>query len=93
MAHLCAARLRQLEKIIQKFPNISKGVLVEEVIEGSPAGRAGILEGDVIVRCAGKDVGGFFGVLWHDMGQEERICQAGCDKINKWCPFEAKGEA
>ncbi|KAH7865891.1 hypothetical protein Vadar_012741 [Vaccinium darrowii] len=67
MTHLCAARLRQLEKIIQKFPNISKGVLVEEVIEGSPAERAGICEGDVIVRCAGKDVGGFLefcGIIW-----------------------------
>ncbi|KAH7857275.1 hypothetical protein Vadar_010828 [Vaccinium darrowii] len=31
MTNLYAARLHQLEKIIQKFPNISKGVLVEEV--------------------------------------------------------------
>ncbi|KAH7856726.1 hypothetical protein Vadar_004790 [Vaccinium darrowii] len=37
------------------------------VVEGSPAECAGILNGDVIVRCAGKDVGSFLefcGRIW-----------------------------
>ncbi|KAI8556130.1 hypothetical protein RHMOL_Rhmol05G0228000 [Rhododendron molle] len=67
MTNLCAARLGQLEKIIQKFPNVSKGVLVEKVMEGSPAERAGILDGDVIVRCARNKVTSFLefcGIIW-----------------------------
>ncbi|XP_058216101.1 putative protease Do-like 14 isoform X2 [Rhododendron vialii] len=32
MTNLCAARLGLLEKIIQKFPNVSKGVLVEKIL-------------------------------------------------------------
>ncbi|KAF7132571.1 hypothetical protein RHSIM_Rhsim09G0048400 [Rhododendron simsii] len=59
MTNLYAENLGILEKIIQKFPNISKGVLVEEVIEGSPAESGGICSGDVIVQCGGKDVRSF----------------------------------
>ncbi|GMP97825.1 hypothetical protein CsSME_00045931 [Camellia sinensis var. sinensis] len=58
MTNLYAASVGKLEKIISKF-NISKGVLVEEVIKGSPAERAGILDGDVIVQCGKKVVQGF----------------------------------
>ncbi|KAH7866490.1 hypothetical protein Vadar_021093 [Vaccinium darrowii] len=76
MTNLFAARLGQLEKIIQKFPNISRGVFVEEVIKGSPAERAGILYGDVIVRCAGNNVGSFLefcGIIWDKTGKSVKL--------------------
>ncbi|XP_058216108.1 putative protease Do-like 14 [Rhododendron vialii] len=76
MTNLCAARPGQLEKIIQKFPNMSEGVLVEEVIEGSPAEWAGILHGDVIVQCAGKFVRSFLefcGVVWDKAGKSVKV--------------------
>ncbi|KAH7867240.1 hypothetical protein Vadar_030830 [Vaccinium darrowii] len=76
MTNLCAARSGQLEKIIQKFPNRSEGVLVEEVIKGSPAECAGILHGDVIVKCAGKVVRSFLefcGVVWDKAGKSVKV--------------------
>ncbi|KAI8570983.1 hypothetical protein RHMOL_Rhmol01G0081700 [Rhododendron molle] len=56
----------KLEKVISRF-NISKGVLVEEVIKGSPAEQAGIFRGDIIVQCGKKSVHGVLEVpnLFH----------------------------
>lgn len=51
MINLYSASLGMLEKIIEKVPNISKGVLVEKVTKGSPAESAGLFFGDVIVQC------------------------------------------
>ncbi|KAM7473627.1 hypothetical protein LguiB_020870 [Lonicera macranthoides] len=65
--NLYTARLEKLENTIHKFPNIYKGVIVEEVIMGSPAYSAGILPDDVIVECGGKSVQGFlefFGMVF-----------------------------
>ncbi|KAH7856703.1 hypothetical protein Vadar_004470 [Vaccinium darrowii] len=76
MTNLYAARSGHLEKIIQKFPNMSEGVLVEEVIEGSPAECAGILRGDVIVKCSSKDVRSFLefcGVVWDKAGKSVKV--------------------
>ncbi|XVF57662.1 hypothetical protein PTKIN_Ptkin06aG0222700 [Pterospermum kingtungense] len=53
---LFAAEVDELEKIMQKFPNISKGIIVEEVTPESPAAFAGICPNDVIVQFGGKDV-------------------------------------
>lgn len=61
LTNLYAANIGKLEKIISKF-NISKGVLVEEVIKGSPAEQAGIRRGDVIVKGGNKSVQGFLEV-------------------------------
>jgi len=36
--------------------NIDKGILVVKVVAGSPAAKAGIKQGDVIVRVAGQDI-------------------------------------
>ncbi|KAG5531609.1 hypothetical protein RHGRI_026280 [Rhododendron griersonianum] len=72
MTNLYAENLGILEKIIQKFPNISKGVFVEEVIEGSPAESGGICSGDVIVQCGNKDVQSFlefYGMIMEKTGE------------------------
>ncbi|KAK1362910.1 Protease Do-like 14-like protein [Heracleum sosnowskyi] len=57
--YLLRARLGLLERIIVKFPHVSKGVLVEKVISGSCADLAGICDDDIIIQCAGKSVEGF----------------------------------
>ncbi|KAF7137258.1 hypothetical protein RHSIM_Rhsim07G0026700 [Rhododendron simsii] len=58
LTNLYAARIGKLKKVISRF-NISKGVLVEKVIKGSPAEQAGILRDDIIVQCGNKSVQGF----------------------------------
>ncbi|XP_058187978.1 putative protease Do-like 14 [Rhododendron vialii] len=75
LANLYTARLGKLEKVISKF-NISKGVLVEEVIKGSPAKQAGILPGDVIVERGKKFVRGFlelYNVMWKKVGKSVKV--------------------
>ncbi|KAF7154366.1 hypothetical protein RHSIM_Rhsim01G0092700 [Rhododendron simsii] len=75
LTNLYAARIGKLEKVISRF-NISKGVLVEEVIIGSPAKQAGILRGDVIVQCGKKSVHGFlefFDVIWENVGKSIEV--------------------
>ncbi|KAI3859415.1 hypothetical protein MKX03_013782 [Papaver bracteatum] len=51
-ANLCdATSLSTLEKISQEFPDVSKGILVKEVVPQSPAYHAGICAGDVLTSC------------------------------------------
>ncbi|XP_022765647.1 putative protease Do-like 14 isoform X2 [Durio zibethinus] len=67
LTNFYAVNLVDLEKIIQKFPHISEGVVVEEVANESPAKVAGILPDDVIVSCGGHSVrccSEFFGIMW-----------------------------
>ncbi|XP_022765645.1 putative protease Do-like 14 [Durio zibethinus] len=69
---LGSASVYKLEKIILKFPQISKGVLVEEVTSESPAAYAGIRPDDIIVQCGGKSVGSsleFFGFMLDKVGE------------------------
>ncbi|KNA04372.1 hypothetical protein SOVF_200350 [Spinacia oleracea] len=66
-----AARLRIAEKVIQRFPSISKGVIVDKVISGSSAESAGLRLHDVIVQCGGKVVNCFLQLLeimWDNVG-------------------------
>ncbi|KAM7473630.1 hypothetical protein LguiB_020873 [Lonicera macranthoides] len=73
--NLYAASLGYMEKIIQKFPNIFKGVIVEQVTKGSPADCAGILPDDVIIECCGNSVHGFLeflGMLFDKAESKER---------------------
>lgn len=54
------------EALAQAFGVDKKGVLIQEVIEDSPAEKAGLRAGDVIVRFGGQEVGSIdelFGVL------------------------------
>ncbi|KAF5751205.1 hypothetical protein HS088_TW02G00215 [Tripterygium wilfordii] len=71
MTNLYAASLHILDKVIQKFPRIGKGVIVEEVIPGSSAETAGICPNDVIIECDGKSVQSFlelFEMMWDKVG-------------------------
>ncbi|XP_058184461.1 putative protease Do-like 14 [Rhododendron vialii] len=75
LTNLYAARIGKVEKVFSRF-NISKGVLVEEVIKGSPAKQAGILRGDVIVQCEKKSVQGFLefcDVIWENVGKSIEV--------------------
>ncbi|XP_061950709.1 uncharacterized protein LOC133673824 [Populus nigra] len=51
-----AAKASVLEEIIQKFPHISNGIIVKDVMKGSPAAHAGIVSKDIIVECDGEVV-------------------------------------
>ncbi|XP_022765642.1 putative protease Do-like 14 isoform X2 [Durio zibethinus] len=67
LTNFYAVNLADMEKIVQKFPHISEGVVVEKVVKGSPAEVAGILPCDVIVSCGGHSVrcsSEFFGITW-----------------------------
>ncbi|KAG5538598.1 hypothetical protein RHGRI_019240 [Rhododendron griersonianum] len=55
LTNLHTATIGKLDKVFSKF-NISRGVLVKKVINGSPAEQAGILHGDIIVQCGEKEV-------------------------------------
>ncbi|XP_058222421.1 putative protease Do-like 14 isoform X2 [Rhododendron vialii] len=75
LSNLYAAPLGKLEKVISKF-SISEGVLVDEVIKGSPAEQAGIRRGDVIVQCGKKFVHGFlefYDVMWKKVGKSMEV--------------------
>ncbi|KAI8545298.1 hypothetical protein RHMOL_Rhmol07G0030400 [Rhododendron molle] len=75
LSNLYAARIGKLENVISKF-NISEGVLVDEVIKGSPAEQAGIRRGDVIVQCGKKFVHGFlefYDVMWKKVGKSMEV--------------------
>ncbi|KAI3947426.1 hypothetical protein MKW92_048566, partial [Papaver armeniacum] len=69
-ANLCATTsLSMLEKICQKFPDISKGILLEPQ---SPAYHAGICAGDVLTSCCGdviKSVTEFEATLFDRIGK------------------------
>ncbi|KAI8555889.1 hypothetical protein RHMOL_Rhmol05G0209600 [Rhododendron molle] len=57
LTYLCVLSIGKLEKIKSKF-NISSGVLVQEVVKGSPAEQAGILKDDIIVQFGDNSVRG-----------------------------------
>ncbi|XVF57617.1 hypothetical protein PTKIN_Ptkin06aG0219600 [Pterospermum kingtungense] len=44
------------ERIIQKFPDIKKGIIIDEVTPNSPAGSAGVHPDDIIIECDGTVV-------------------------------------
>ncbi|XP_050237530.1 putative protease Do-like 14 [Mercurialis annua] len=76
LTNLYAAKLYVMEEIIQKFPNICKGVIVEEVIPGSVADLAGIRPKDVIIEFGGKTVHGFLELIelmWDKVGDSVEL--------------------
>ncbi|KAJ6956847.1 protease Do-like 14 isoform X2 [Populus alba x Populus x berolinensis] len=56
LTNSCAAKASVMEEIIQKFPHISNGIIVKDVMKGSPAAHAGIVSKDIIVECYGEGV-------------------------------------
>jgi S1-C subfamily serine protease len=48
--------LQDLNDQLMEYFNVEKGVLVKEVVEDSPAEKAGIKAGDVIIRFDGEEV-------------------------------------
>ncbi|XP_024537741.1 putative protease Do-like 14 isoform X2 [Selaginella moellendorffii] len=56
MLELTEAIIDQLKDRDPSFPNVSKGVLVPQVIPGSPAEKGGLRPGDVIVEFDGKPI-------------------------------------
>lgn len=69
--NLYVADIDVIERVIQKFPDVNKGVIVEKVIPGSAADLAGLRVSDVIIKCGGETVHGFleyFEMLWDKVG-------------------------
>lgn len=65
-----------VEKLEIGFSDVVKGVLVEKVIADSSADHAGLVDGDIIVRCNGTPVLGvleFLGVIWDKTGESVEI--------------------
>eukprot|EP00475_Leptophrys_vorax_P043279 TRINITY_DN8276_c0_g1_i1.p1 TRINITY_DN8276_c0_g1~~TRINITY_DN8276_c0_g1_i1.p1 ORF type:complete len:200 (+),score=16.42 TRINITY_DN8276_c0_g1_i1:92-601(+) len=56
MLELNDSIIAQLRERDPAFPNVSRGILVPQVIPGSPAARAGIQPGDVITAFNGEEV-------------------------------------
>ncbi|KAG8612192.1 hypothetical protein MANES_S095408v8 [Manihot esculenta] len=76
VTNLYAADVDILEKIVQKFPNVFKGVIVEEVMAGSSADSAGISPNDVIVQFGGKTIKSFlelFEAMWDKVGDPVEV--------------------
>ncbi|PHU27456.1 hypothetical protein BC332_05788 [Capsicum chinense] len=72
VTNLYAARLDVLESIIQKFPDVLEGVIVEDVVRGSSAESAGIKQHDVIIQFSGKRIQSFlelFENMWNKVGE------------------------
>ncbi|XP_048132523.1 putative protease Do-like 14 isoform X3 [Rhodamnia argentea] len=56
MQNVSEENFKALKKYYPQFPNAREGVFVQKVIKGSPADRAGIQTGDVVVELNGKPV-------------------------------------
>ncbi|KAM3285621.1 hypothetical protein P3S67_024420 [Capsicum chacoense] len=76
VTNLYTADLDILENIIPKFPDVLKGVIVEEVVPGSSAESAGIKHNDVRIQFAGKRVHSFlelFENMWNNVGESVKL--------------------
>ncbi|XP_059286412.1 putative protease Do-like 14 [Lycium ferocissimum] len=76
VTNLYAAGLEILERIISKFPDVLKGVIVEEVVPGSSAESAGIKHNDVIIQFGGKRIQSFlelFEIMWNNVGESVEL--------------------
>lgn len=53
---VAGAQLQPLNEDLASYFQVDEGVLVMEVLEGTPASQAGLLAGDVIIRVGGEQV-------------------------------------
>ncbi|GAB4836315.1 hypothetical protein Ancab_001230 [Ancistrocladus abbreviatus] len=83
---LCAASINELDNIIQMSPRISKGVIVDKVMIGSPAYTAGIRPNDIILQLGLEIIGSptkFFEIILDKCGAHikmvvKRANEGGC---------------
>lgn len=69
MLQLNVHNTREFRKRDPNFPDVSEGILVPHVAVGSPAERAGLKPGDVIVGYAGSTRGATTSGLIHTLGE------------------------
>ncbi|XP_050220083.1 putative protease Do-like 14 [Mercurialis annua] len=72
LRNLYSATIDILEKITRNFPDIRKGVIIDEVTQDSPAHSAGVHPDDIIVECDGQIVQSslqFFDITWDKVGK------------------------
>ncbi|CAA0839903.1 Trypsin family protein with PDZ domain [Striga hermonthica] len=76
LSNLFTVEVWTWEKIIQKFPSIKMGVLVDEVAPNSPAGSVSVQPNDVIVECDGVAITSnlqFFDLIWDKTGNMVKL--------------------
>ncbi|XVF57658.1 hypothetical protein PTKIN_Ptkin06aG0222600 [Pterospermum kingtungense] len=76
MRNLYMEKVAYLEFVVQRFPNIFKGVVVDEVEFETPAYSTPILPLDVIVESDGKSLGSileFFELIWDKCGRHVHL--------------------
>ncbi|XP_015234713.1 PREDICTED: serine protease HTRA2, mitochondrial-like [Cyprinodon variegatus] len=56
MLTLTPSIIAELKMRDQSFPSVSHGILIHRVITGSPASRAGMLPGDIVLKINGVEV-------------------------------------
>ncbi|KAL6579447.1 hypothetical protein OROMI_009663 [Orobanche minor] len=80
--NLYTVELVMLERIIQKFPDLKQGVIVDKVTPNSPAASAGIESQDIIIQCNGEVVESclqFLDMIWDKIGKRVDLVIARLD--------------
>ncbi|GER50158.1 serine protease htrA-like protein [Striga asiatica] len=76
LSNLFTVEVCTWEKIIQKFPSIKMGILVDEVAPNSPAGSVNVQPNDIIVECDGVAITSnlqLFDLLWDKTGNMVKL--------------------
>lgn len=78
---VAGAQLTPLNPALAEYFQVDEGVLVTEVLDGTPASEAGILAGDVIVRVGTQDVSSLndlrFGIGYFERPLRLRVIRKG----------------
>lgn len=74
--NLYVATVNKLETVVRTFPNIVKGIIVENVVGESEAHHAGILKDDIIFQCDGIRIKGvleFLELIMYNVGKSVEL--------------------
>jgi S1-C subfamily serine protease len=78
---VAGAQLQSLNPDLATYFNVEEGVLVTEVLEGTPAAEAGLTSGDVIVQVGGEPVASLedlrFGIGYFERPLRLRVIRKG----------------
>jgi membrane-associated protease RseP (regulator of RpoE activity) len=78
---VAGAQLTPLNSTLAEYFQVDEGVLVTEVLDGTPAFEAGLVAGDVIVRVGGEEVTSLsdlrFGIGYFDRPLKLRVIRKG----------------